>query len=351
MNKFSILSKRVLLAHSNDSPHYRMWHKNREITARQMGYQLNTFCMTDFLQPMLFPALDRLWKKRDSSLMRMYEVLGEKIDRVDVFIHFNGGMIHPEFLSQFGQIKIYHCADDPDSSELLSRPVASSYDIHGISNPACIEMYESWGLKNVFFWPLGGFYADNLVPDLIEANESRDIPLGFVGNKYGSTKYRYVSHIPLINRMSWPYYKKAFFQKICNEFQSIVAFGDNWPNGRIEDSAIPDIYGRTSIGLNVHNSLGPINARLYDLAAFGVCQICDNKENLHHVFKLDEEIVGFKSTQECIDLIKYYLAHSDEARKIGVAAKKRYLKDYTTEAIWKNFFSKIDAIMISRLKE
>ena len=103
---------------------------------------MNTFGMRDLYPYTIFPRLDRAWRRRDTALMEFYEVLGEKIDQCDVFIHYNGALIHPEFLSQFNQLKIYHCADDPDSSEVLSKPVAKAYDICAISNPACIEMYK-----------------------------------------------------------------------------------------------------------------------------------------------------------------------------------------------------------------
>lgn len=95
----------------------------------------------------------------------------------------------------------------------------------------------------------------------------------------------------------------------------------------------------------MHNSLGPINGRLYDLAAFSVCQICDNKKNLFHVFEEGREIVGFDTEKECFEKISYYLAHKNEAIEIAKAGHERYLRDYTTENIMKNFLSKVDILL------
>ena len=322
----------------------QQWHARRQASATQQGYKLSTFSMSDYHSYAIFPQLDQKWRRKDVTLMKLYEALGEKIDNCNIFIHYNGALIHPEFLSQFKQLKIYHCADDPDASNVISKPVANAYDICAISNPACIDLYKSWGCKEVFFWPLGAFHFDDdaFVHQQISP---RDIPLSFVGSKLGVTRWRYVHRIPLLNKIPGLHLKKAFFEKIEKEFPFISAYGGGWAKGWIKDEALPDLYRRTQVGINVHNSLGPINGRLYDLAAYGVCQICDNKSHLHHVFEPGKEIIGFDTTTECIDLIRYDLAHPEEARAIGAAGQARYLQDYTMDAIWRRFFNDVTAII------
>lgn len=332
--------KKILLAHSNVGTQMQQWHARRQASATQQGYKLSTFSMCEHHPYTIFPQLDQKWRKKDAALMKLYEVLGEKIDNCDIFIHYNGALIHPEFLAQFKQLKIYHCADDPDASNVISKPVANAYDICAISNPSCIDLYKTWGCKQVFFWPLGAFHFDDDT-GVRQQTSPRDIPLSFVGSKFGVTRWRYVQRIPLLNKIPGLYLKKAFFEKIEKEFPFIDAYGGDWAKGRIEDSAIPDLYRRTQVGINVHNSLGPINGRLYDLAAYGVCQLCDNKSHLHHVFEPGNEIIGFDTTTECIDLIRYYLAHPEEARAIGAAGQARFQRDYTTAAIWQQFISKV----------
>lgn len=333
--------KRILLAHSNSGAQMKDWHNRRELSARRLGYDLATFCLTDLHPYTIFPYLDKKWRHRDRALMKLYDLLGEKIAAVDIFIHFNGALIHPEFLAQFRQLKIYHCADDPEASPVLSRPVAHAYDIHAISNPSCIEMYRSWGCKRVFFWPLGAFHYDDEHHGDTVLDRHRDIPLTFVGCKLGTPVFRFIPRIPLINKMSWPYYKKRFFNELERAFPTMHGYGGGWSRGRIDDADIPDLYRRTQIGINVHNSLGPINGRLYDLAAFGVCQICDNKRNLDYVFAEGKEIIGFETNRECVELIRYYISHTDEARAIGEAAHNRYMTDYTIDSIWTRFFENV----------
>ena len=308
----------------------------------KMGYDISIFPMSDYYpQVLIFPYLDRKWRKRDPMLMKFYEALGNAIDQCDIFIHYNGSLIHPEFLQQFKKLKIYHCADDPDASKVLSKPVAQYYDICAISNPACIDMYRNWGCKNTFFWPLGSFCFDEEfgAQTSPSAPIERDVPLIFIGSKMGVSKVRF------IGRLLGLYKKSEFLKKIEKVFPELVAYGGGWARGWIPDDQIAGLYLRSRIGLNVHNSLGPVNGRLYDLAAFGVCQICDNKSKLNLVFNEGSEIIGYENVSECIEMIRHYLGHQDEARKIGEAGRRRFMRDYTKTSIWASFFENVNRIV------
>ena len=167
----------------------------------------------------------------------------------------------------------------------------------------------------------------------------RDIPLIFVGSKWGVPSIRFIGKYLRL------YKKKKFMETIEKNFPFIHGYGGHWTNGFIDDKDIPIIYNRSKIGLNIHNSLGPVNSRLYDLAAFGVCQICDNKNTLNFVFEEGKEIIGFENTNECIELIDYYTKHDDEAFQIAKAAKDKFLNEYTIEKIWIKFFSNVNEIL------
>jgi spore maturation protein CgeB len=140
------------------------------------------------------------------------------------------------------------------------------------------------------------------------------------------------------------YKKKRFMDTIERAFPELVAYGTGWRRGRISDDQISRVYGRSRVGLNIHNSLGPLNGRLYDLAAFGVCQICDNKSTLSLVFEEGTEIIGFENLTGCIELIRYYLDHPDEAEAIGAAAQRRFVRDYSMSSIWTNFFRNLNGM-------
>ena len=101
---------------------------------------------------------------------------------------------------------------------------------------------------------------------------------------------------------------------------------------------------KANIGLNIHNSTGPINTRLFYLPANGVMQICDNKKYLGEVFELGKEVIGFDTIEECIELTNYYLNHKDEARMIAANGWKRAIRDYNEEAVFARLVKKIEEL-------
>ncbi|MBA7507592.1 hypothetical protein ES706_06312 [subsurface metagenome] len=78
----------------------------------------------------------------------------------------------------------------------------------------------------------------------------------------------------------------------------------------------------------MHLSFGPSNKRTSQLPANGVMQICDCPEGLGQVFKIGKEVIVYHSIEEAIELIRYYLRHDDERKKIAAAGYKRTMKDY-----------------------
>lgn len=331
-----------LYIHSNSGDYMSSWHKHRARILEGLGHKVTLLNMTDFLEPLMFPYLNRLWRRKDSRLISLYNKLEPSLKSNDILLHFGGTLIHPEYLQKFDLFKIYHCADDPDASKILSKPVASYYDICAISNPSVIKMYKSWGCENVYFWPLGGFYFGEKVK-IIDFKKRKN-NLSFLGSKYGVPTMRYVTRIPVIGNLDVFWNKKSFFNSIEKSFPGINAYGPYWKNGLLAHEKVSDLYNNTKIGINLHNSLGPINSRLYDLPAHGVLQICDNKNKLSQVFELDKEIIGYDTLDEAKYLINYYLKENDEAQRIANAGRLRYLKEYTQENIIKKLIKIIDDI-------
>ena len=329
-----------LYIHTNKDSYLSIWHEKRAEILQKLGYKVTLVDMTEYLEPLMFPYLNRLWKNKDSRLISLYNKLEPLLKSHNILLHFGGTLIHPDFLNKFNLIKIYHCADDPDASEILSRPVAQSYDICAISNPSVINMYKNWGCKNVYFWPLGGFYFGENIS--LMNFDKRKNKLCFVGSKYGVPKVRYLTHIPILKNLDILWNKKSFFKSLEKIYPDIKSFGPYWKNGYLPHKDVSNLYNNSKIGINLHNSLGPINARLYDLPAHGVLQICDNKDKLFQVFEPGKEIVGYNSLEEAEYLINYYLKEIDEAKEISYSGYIRYIKEYTQDNIMKKLINIIN---------
>jgi hypothetical protein len=313
---------RILLGYSYHPYQYNIqsWTEAWLARLRSHGIAIDGFCLT--LNPpgnnLIWPELDALWRRGDRDLLMMYERLARKAQSYDVFVNFNGINLHPEFVGQLPTFNAYSCFDDPESSDNLSRPVAWAYDLSLVGNVAAVDAYRSWGVKEARFWPLG-FREDDYNPALTRArilSGERDVDVALTCER--ETPWR-----------------RARVDKFAAAFPQGAYYGKGWPNGFLAENQRVPLYQQTKIGVNIHNSTGPINFRTYILPANGVMQLCDNKSHLGQIFALGSEVVGFESVEEAIELCRYYLAHPDERRQVAAAGWERALTDYNEVAIFR----------------
>jgi hypothetical protein len=91
------------------------------------------------------------------------------------------------------------------------------------------------------------------------------------------------------------------------------------------------IFSRSKITLNNHGDFAPYanNVRLYEATGMGALLITDWKENLHEMFEPGKEVVAYRSSEECAELIRYYLDRDDERAAIANAGQKRTMREHT----------------------
>lgn len=308
---------KILFAHVVHSPGVDRWYRSIADSAPD-GVEVTPFCITlDSPGARLsWSELDRRWARRDRQLLNLYDRLQDAAQDCDVLLNYNGVNIHPDLLSYLPTFNVYGCFDDPEASHSVSQPVASAFDAVFFGNAASRFQYEGWGCKRLAWLPI--FNAPGDVPGSVPKQEifrhKRGVDIAMVG---------------AVNP-----FRERRMEALAKAFPQAQCYGDGWPNGRISDRQMHELYRCTRIGWNVHNSTGPINRRLFALAGFGVMPLCDNKTGLGQIFKLGEEAVGFDTIPEAIELTHYYLKHEDERRRISEAAYDRFWRDYHATAIW-----------------
>ena len=277
--------------------------------------------------------IDSLWKRGDVELLRLYEDLAREIEGYDVFLNCNGVNLHPEFVQQLPSYNIYACFDDPESSEWLSRPVAASYDIVFVGNIACLDMYRDWGVNEVHWWPIG-FHPNDFDPSLTKEkilSGERDVDISLLCERTSS-------------------WRNSKLEVFTSAFPSGEYYGKGWPRGFLPESKRIDLFQRTKIGPNFHNSTGPVNSRTYVLPANGVMQICDNKNYLSEIYELGKEVVGFSTIEEAIDLCRYYMAHDRERREIAAAGWEKAHENYNEVAVFNMMVKRVHEHMLRTKK-
>lgn len=266
-----------------------------------------------------FPELDRRWKAKDRGLLAAYERLQHELADRDVLFAAGGAMLHPELLDRVRATKILVCADDPENTDNLSRPVAAHFDHCFVVNAAHVGDYASFGAKSASWLP------PVLRPERVDSRLTERRIL------YG---HRDLDLVLCCDRAFGIGDRSKRIERLVAEFPQVHARGRGFPLGPATQPEVVELYGRAKIGWNLHHSTGPCNTRLLELPANGVLQICDNRRFLGPIFELDREIVGFDTIEECIDRTRYYLAHDDERRRIAAAGFVRAQREYTEARMW-----------------
>ena len=182
-----------------------------------------------------------------------------------------------------------------DNSSTLRRAVYSGADHVFYSQKTCSK----------YFTKDNAYYLPSAVNDLIFYNKrsERSTPIGFVG------------------KIMWPE-RRRFVEELENNYEGIFIFRDN-----IFFSDLADFYNDCKIVVN-HSVVNEINMRMFEATACGALLITQDVPYLDTLWELGKEIVVYKDKEEMHKLIKYYLEHEDEAKKIAKAGNARTMKDH-----------------------
>jgi hypothetical protein len=87
----------------------------------------------------------------------------------------------------------------------------------------------------------------------------------------------------------------------------------------------------SKLTLNHHGDVLPYanNLRLFEATGVGTLLITDWKANLREMFEPGREVVAYRTTEECLELIAYYLEHAEERERIARAGQQRTLREHT----------------------
>ncbi len=268
--------------------------------------------------------LDLYWRTGERALMETYEALQEAATDCDVMLHYNGWSLHPEFIKQLPTFNVYSFVDDPESSQKQSRYVAPSFDAVMYGNIASGPQYASWGCRRIAHLPI--FIDPASVPAQEEAKASL-------------SRERDNDIVLCCGMTHW---RKSRLAGLMAAFPSARVHGNGWEGGWISDEQQRDLYRRSRIGWNIHNSTGPINRRMFMLAGWGVMQICDNKTGLGRLYELGREAAGFDTIPEAIELTRYYLDHEEERSAMARNAFGRFWRDYHPRPIWQGIGKQLE---------
>lgn len=207
------------------------------------------------------------------------------------------------------------------ASPLPPEAYLKGYDLILTSFPHFVPRLRAMGVASEYFRI--GF--DTLVLELLGTVE-KDIDASFVG---GISRH-HGKALPMLEYLarSTPIEFFGYGAGSLSRSSPIVArhHGEVWGL---------DMYralARSRVTLNRHINVAENyanNMRLYEATGVGALLITDRKDNLGELFEVGKEVVAYSSPEEAAELIRYYIAHPDEAGEIARAGQARTLRDHT----------------------
>ena len=287
---------------------------------RQLGHTVDTFAY----------RRDNVLYKNKSTKAAYQRALNRRLERScvdqrpDVILVIKGGPIGREVLERLKRATGAAIVNVFPDNPLWMMPFEQiePYDLFFTKERYALRQLELVGLRNLHYLPMycvpAMHHPVDLTPD--EAAPLRGV-VALVGARYP--------------------YRERLLRELLD--YPIRVWGPGWrradatiaariSGGFVDGRAKLTIYSGATLSLNPHhpmNDVVGVNTRAFELAAAGACQVVDLKDELPHLFKPGEEVVGFRDLRELRRQLTYLLAHPDEARAIGDNARRRALAEHT----------------------
>jgi spore maturation protein CgeB len=225
---------------------------------------------------------------------------------------------------------------------------------------------------NPIWWPM----ASN--PNYFRPYElPRTVPVSFVGACYG-LRPRYVSHllengVPLhVYGPGWSDHNGAMLKHYKLWLKVLLARGDraqaqasgilaeydfqhslrknfrDHVHPPVTDEELIQLYSRSDISLGfleVHDGHDPsrpvtshLHLREFEAPMSGALYCTTFSDELAEFFEPDKEVLTYRTAQELLEKVNYYLAHPQEADRVRAAGRKRALSDHTYHVRFSQLF-------------
>jgi len=198
------------------------------------------------------------------------------------------------------------------------------YDHIFVFDPFYVDKIKQYGIINVSYLPLA---TDEDIYKKVKLSEEEKREYGFD-----------------ICFVGGPFKKRLDVLSKLKEF-NLGVFGDGWEGyllkhsgrvvgfykGKAMGEKVLKIYSASKIVMNIHHdqSVHGVNTRTFDIPACGAFEMVDYKPDMENLFSVGKEIVCFKSDDELVEMIRYYLSHPQERKMIAESGSKRVLSSHT----------------------
>ena len=124
------------------------------------------------------------------------------------------------------------------------------------------------------------------------------------------------------------------------------AFGYDWPNGPLSTEDMVRMYSKSEINLGFGGVAGYQNTfclkgRDFEIPMSGGFYLTEHSLELERVFEIEKEISTYRTLDELVKKIQYFLDYPDKAEAIRKAGHRRAASEHT----WEMRFEKVFTLM------
>jgi hypothetical protein len=212
----------------------------------------------------------------------------------------------------------------------------------------------------------------------------RTIPVSFVGSNY-ALRARYIAHL-LDNSIDvhtygpgWVWGTSSRWRSIAKRYKYLLltlvarspqarsaasaqladhdfrrSLGARFPanvHPPVSDKELIALYSRSHISLGFlevydrHDPSRPVTQHLhlreFEAPMSGALYCTGYTDELAEMFEPDEEVAVYRNQHELLDKVRYFLAHPEQAEKMGRAGRARALRDHTYQRRFETLFREI----------
>jgi spore maturation protein CgeB len=269
------------------------------------------------------------WFRRERDQGWMYRILGEQIKhyKPDVVLALGMTFLEPAFLQDMKEhVRLMIGWGSPPvlarkrSPEVYRR----TYDLVVAPAEGMVDYFNGCGIKA----ELLRHAFEPRVLSQIDVEAQQTFPVSFAGLLRGG----YSKRRELLEALCAQMGEQVFvWASSCDDLPP-----DSPIRKRFQGAAWGQDYYRilalSKIAWNCHLEIAgqfADNLRLFEATGTATLLVTDWKENLHKIFNVGEEIVAYRTIDECVELIKHYLNHDDQRNAVRQAGQRRTLREHT----------------------
>lgn len=131
----------------------------------------------------------------------------------------------------------------------------------------------------------------------------------------------------------------------------VETWGQGWPNGRLSQEQMVEVFGTSRVNLNLsasstHRVFGSdrspqIKARVFEVPGCGGLLLTEWAPRLNEYYQLDSEIVVFRDRREVLEKVRWLLGAREECARIADAGWRRTMAEHTYERRLHSIFESV----------